>query len=251
MDKRSSRSTDPSLAARLLKNLREWSGVIALFLVLAGGTAYAANTVFSSDIVNGEVKIADIGPGAVATSEVLDDTLAGGGLAAADLRSGSVGPAEAAGLGSDDIANASGGSDDVNANKLDGINSSGFVQGRGKQLAARFIMLPAGQLRTLLEIPGLGRLDAGCVSDRGEIRFTNTTNGDVDLWINTSHNLIHPFGTAFVLNTRSTAEAATVALGFGDDPGPRRMATVHSFATQAGPNAPCIFQAQGMLWTNE
>ena len=48
--------------------------------------AYAANTVFSSDIVDGEVKIADVGRGAVGTSEVLDDTATGGGLAAADLR---------------------------------------------------------------------------------------------------------------------------------------------------------------------
>jgi len=60
MDKRSSRSTDPSLAARLVTNLREWAGVIALFLVLTGGAAYAANTVFSTDIVDGEVKTADI-----------------------------------------------------------------------------------------------------------------------------------------------------------------------------------------------
>jgi hypothetical protein len=36
---------------------------LALFLVIAGGTAYAANTVFSSDIVDGEVKVADLGTG--------------------------------------------------------------------------------------------------------------------------------------------------------------------------------------------
>ena len=71
---------------------------LALFLVLAGGVAYAANTVFSSDIVDGEVKEADIatsavreaeiGQGAVATAElkndavtsakVLNETLVGG-----------------------------------------------------------------------------------------------------------------------------------------------------------------------------
>ena len=84
MDKKSSRSTDANLAARLLTALREWAGVIALFLVLAGGVAYAANTVRSSDIVNDEVYSAD----------VRNDTLAGGGLAAADLRSGSVATAE-------------------------------------------------------------------------------------------------------------------------------------------------------------
>ena len=69
---------------------------LAVVLVIGGGAAYAANTVFSTDIVDGQVKIADIGQGAVATSEVLNDTASGGGLAAADLRSGSVGTAEVA-----------------------------------------------------------------------------------------------------------------------------------------------------------
>ena len=41
------------------------AGALALFLVLAGGVAYGANTVFSEDIVNGEVKAPDIGTSAV------------------------------------------------------------------------------------------------------------------------------------------------------------------------------------------
>jgi len=37
----------------VLVHLRaQWMGALALFLVIAGGTAYAANTVFSTDIVN-------------------------------------------------------------------------------------------------------------------------------------------------------------------------------------------------------
>jgi hypothetical protein len=59
-------------------------GALALFLVLTGGVAYAANTVFSSDIVNDQVFSAD----------VRNDTLAGGGLTAGDLRSGAVATAE-------------------------------------------------------------------------------------------------------------------------------------------------------------
>ena len=85
------------MLSKLFAHLRrQWMGALALFLVLTGGAAYAANTVFSSDIVDGQVKVADIGQGAVATSEVLNDTVTGGGLTAADLRSGSVGSAEVA-----------------------------------------------------------------------------------------------------------------------------------------------------------
>jgi hypothetical protein len=74
---------------------------LAALFALSGGVAYAANTVFSSDIVDGEVKAADIatsavgeaeiGQGAVATSElkndavtspkVLNGTLVGGDVA--------------------------------------------------------------------------------------------------------------------------------------------------------------------------
>jgi hypothetical protein len=65
------------------------TATLALFLVLSGGTAVAlsgSNTVFSDDITDNEVK----------TSDVRNDTLVGGGLAAADLQPGSVGTSEVA-----------------------------------------------------------------------------------------------------------------------------------------------------------
>ncbi|HYH60852.1 MAG TPA: hypothetical protein VD766_03205 [Solirubrobacterales bacterium] len=66
---------------KLGSHLRDqWMGALALFIVLGGGTAYAANTVFSSDIVNNEVYGAD----------VRDDSLSGGGLGHVDLKAGSV-----------------------------------------------------------------------------------------------------------------------------------------------------------------
>src|SRR5262245_9891002 len=75
------------MGSRFLAHVRrQWMGALALFLVLTGGTAYAANTVFSSDIVNDQVYSAD----------VRNDTLAGGGLTGADLRTGSVGNTEIA-----------------------------------------------------------------------------------------------------------------------------------------------------------
>ena len=58
----------------------QWMGALALFLVLAGSTAYAANTVFSTDIVNGEVKSVDVGTGQIRSADVRD-----GGLTGADV----------------------------------------------------------------------------------------------------------------------------------------------------------------------
>jgi hypothetical protein len=62
---------------------------LALFLVLSGGTAVAlngSNTVFSDDIVDDEVRSVD----------VRNDTLAGGGLGALDLKTSSVRASEIA-----------------------------------------------------------------------------------------------------------------------------------------------------------
>ncbi len=93
------------------------------FIVLTGGTAVAltgSNTVFSDDIVDNEVRTAD----------VRNDTLAGGGLAAPDLQPNSVGNSEVAAnsLNSADI-NESALGIVPNADKLDGINSTGFIRG--------------------------------------------------------------------------------------------------------------------------
>ena len=66
------------MIARLLAHLRQqWMGALALFLFLASGTAYAANSVFSSDIVDGQVKTADLDGGAVISEKVADQTLLG------------------------------------------------------------------------------------------------------------------------------------------------------------------------------
>ena len=63
------------MAGKLLVHLRnQWIGVIAVFIAL-GGTALAThpggqNTISTTDIQNGEVKVADVGQAAVATDEI-------------------------------------------------------------------------------------------------------------------------------------------------------------------------------------
>ena len=64
-------------------------GALALFLVLAGGTAYAANTIGSADVIDESLTADDLAAGSVGTSEV-----GFGVLTAADLGTGSVGASE-------------------------------------------------------------------------------------------------------------------------------------------------------------
>ncbi len=58
---------------------------LALFLVLAGGVAYAANTIASSDIIDGEVKTADLDADAVNSARI-----ANGQVQVADIGQGAV-----------------------------------------------------------------------------------------------------------------------------------------------------------------
>ena len=90
---------------------------LALFVALSGTAVAlpATNTVFSDDIVNGQVKSKDISDSnGVRSADVRDDDRTGGGLAAIDLARGSVGTSEIAteGVGSPEIeANAVRGSE--------------------------------------------------------------------------------------------------------------------------------------------
>jgi hypothetical protein len=85
-------------------------GYVALFCFAMSGTAVALDgrdTVFSDDIVDGQVRTNDISDSnGVRSADVRDDVLAGGGLTAADLGPNSVAASEIAseGVGSPEIA---------------------------------------------------------------------------------------------------------------------------------------------------
>jgi hypothetical protein len=90
------------------RNLLTFANVcsfLALAVAISTGGAYAANTVFSTDIVDGEVKTPDLAAGAVTSPKILDgavkvvdlndgavtsDKLSDGGVQTADLADGGV-----------------------------------------------------------------------------------------------------------------------------------------------------------------
>jgi hypothetical protein len=93
---------------------------LAVALALGGGVAYAANTIGSSDIINGQVKSPDIGNNEIRSIDVRDDTLANGGLTASDLQAEAVGTSEVAndtsaggGLSASDLGASSVGTSEV------------------------------------------------------------------------------------------------------------------------------------------
>jgi hypothetical protein len=57
------------------RSIYDVMAAIGCFAALATGTAYAANTVFSTDIVDGQVKSVDIGQGEVGSADVKDNSI--------------------------------------------------------------------------------------------------------------------------------------------------------------------------------
>jgi hypothetical protein len=68
------------------------ASAIALFVSLAGGTAYATHLVVnSSDVVDNSLQSVDLKDNAgVKSADVVDDTVTGGGLLSTDIRNGEV-----------------------------------------------------------------------------------------------------------------------------------------------------------------
>ncbi len=96
---------------RLLGHVRQNAvAYLALFVALGGTSAYAANTVFSTDIVDGEVRSIDIRNDDIQSGDVKDNTIntfdvhsflgvdvVDGTLTGADIQDGSIGAADLGG----------------------------------------------------------------------------------------------------------------------------------------------------------
>ena len=95
--------------------------VIGCVAALGGSTAYAANTVFSTDIVDGEVKNADIASNAIGTTRIASGAVTNTDIGADAVDAGKVLDGS---LGGADIANSSLTGDDVASSSLTGIDVS-------------------------------------------------------------------------------------------------------------------------------
>lgn len=113
------------------RSIYDVMAVIAMVAALGTGTAYAANTVFSADIVDGEVKNPDLGPDAVTSAKILNAN-----VALSDLAPNSVSGAKVFNnsLTGDDIKESTLGKV-PDADTLDGLDSSEIkVRWRGAYL---------------------------------------------------------------------------------------------------------------------
>jgi hypothetical protein len=130
--------------------------VIALFVALGGAGVAATGGNFILGKANSATSTtslsAPIGGKALQVSNT--STMAGASALGLSVASGHAPLVVSSGAGK---------AYNLNADKLDGIDSTGFVKGRGTTLANRIVFAPTAT-KTLLTIPGLGYLSAICLS---------------------------------------------------------------------------------------
>jgi hypothetical protein len=186
---------------------------LCLFLVLSGGTAVAltgSNTVFSDDIVNGQVKNADIINGAITTGKLRNDSVTSarivngqvknpdilnGAVTTNKLRDSSVGNAD---LGSNAVTgakvldNSLGGSDvdessfgivpnaahATNSDELGGVAAANFQRRAVFPISEDLTGTFGGGMATTSFSPSQLRVSEFCGSNNvASVRFTNTGTG--------------------------------------------------------------------------
>jgi len=124
---------------KLLTFAQRWAGLLALFLVLVTGTAYAlpgANTVFSDDIVDAQVTAADIGSGAVASDEIKNATITANDVATNALGGGRIADNSLTGT-------------DVHESTLSGLDANDTYDARCDPAGPEFLVCDAATTITL------------------------------------------------------------------------------------------------------
>jgi hypothetical protein len=141
----------------------------------------------------------------------------------------------------------------LNAEKLDGIDSGSFVQGRGSLLTNRLVFDPT-DTKTLMQFPGLGELQATCGASSSYIVWDNTAADTVDLWIS-PENLDGEFNPGLVVevvvisfSSNVRLPVATLMLGVGNGANQRRVASINVAIHQSAQGATCDAEAQGTIW---
>ena len=262
-------------AHRVLDHVRrQWMGALSLFLALTGGVAYAANTIASSDIIDGEVKAADLAANAVNSSKIADgqvaaadigqgavatDELANGQVRNADIGAGEVRSASVANdnlTGGDIAPNAVGGADidegSLAGGLIPGIATSGLVKSSGV-VRTELTVPESSNIKTLLTL-GPYELQGWCNNFGGDLGaqvLLHTTVGplSLDSDADTGGDFVDVPGGGFLsLAAMLDVPAASASFDSGDYTAvlPGRMIAGEAAAGTNVMGSDCVFAVTGI-----
>ena len=146
----------------------------------------------------------------------------------------------------------------LNADQLDGLDSSAFTLARGfgsTRIISNRIVVSQGSREGLLNLPGLGIVSVDCPTGTVDERlsFANLSGSLLDYWTNMSGYSVGNFvanGTqvdlASYTNGRQYGES--FGIGFGDSGGPQRAVFVQLYLFQFTNHSACGAQATATVW---
>ncbi len=199
---------------RVIGRLREWSGVVALLLVVAGGTAYAANEWTGANIVDESLTGAD-----VRGSSAVDGSLTGLDVKANTLRGSDVDESSL-----EQVPDAA---------ELGGMGPSRFVRGAAavpgafgvSNAKAYFnrVQNIAGSTSTFMEIPGLLDLELECTAGDA-VLYLAATRDDLEIFTHWSRSgivdrnvLDNADRIGFSANSSAQTQHLEVQAGIGEN----------------------------------
>jgi hypothetical protein len=211
------------------------------FVVFGGASAYASHElILSSDIKDGEVKEPDLGGGAVTRAKLRDGAVQRGKIDANAVISIKV--ADNSLTGEDILESSLGKVPD--ADTLDGLDSTGFVQGKGKAYRAQKDAA-TDVTETVLFIPGFGHINVGNAEAGCVLSWFNDSGANLRVvWFSKNGVGVEEAQDAFAANlTTTTHEPEVVLLQAGRED---RTVTVTVTATELVATDACRSSAQAL-----
>jgi hypothetical protein len=156
---------------------------LALFVALGGTSAYAANSVFSTDIVDGQVKTPDLAVNAVTSGRILDNTVQWQDLAVDSVTSSRVKDGTIGGydmvpdtVTGNEVRESSLGTvpKAQDANTLGGLAPYYFVQGRGS-LRDWYATIPLGSSGGVVGVGGQVSVSLTCAQPHSMYHMLNSS----------------------------------------------------------------------------
>jgi hypothetical protein len=262
----------------LWKHLRSGivGGIVAGAVILAGSAVAGSGvgSVFNlgqSNTVNGpsglsgttagkQLVVANLGTASSSTALL---AFGRGASPAATFQNGGAGPAVSllAGAGQPPFTtNSAYRVANLNADKLDGIDSSSFAQtyrgvpgntaGTAKTLLGSSAV-NIGSSAALLTVPGLAHVDVGCTATQGYVSFGNDTAGDA-FWDITNGDVGHDHfnpGTTITTGFAVDVQRYTYHFFVGT-PGSVNGQTLLSITVFGTRGSPCLYTATALLQSN-
>jgi hypothetical protein len=205
------RRPSPAMIVALIALVAATAGNAIADQVTAAVSALKANSVTSGSVKNGSLLVKDF-----KKSELKKLTGKAGKTGAAGA-AGAAGPQGPAGTPNGytktdaDAAFLGKTATSADSDKLDGIDSSGFVQGGGVQDDSYVSLNASGSSDPFLKIPGLGHLTAGCSAGTApSVTYVNDSGGTT----NYHSSRFSSGGNVFQDNT--LADAGTFSSGTAD-----------------------------------